>query len=184
MRTTKTDQTQIHRLIWVFIRCIYQKVRFLMLRLMLFVNWHITHNEKVQKLIISQRTTKPTIRLVHLAKTQISLGIRPGWSELSLFAWRKLGSLATHWVRSKDSDQTGRVPRLIWVFAGRTYILLVSSCAGSNVFMHCLLEQLIDQTHSSCFKSQTNFSGSNTFRTMDLCSSYLYARSGGKRGVI
>ena len=33
---------------------------------------------------------------------------------------KKLGSLATHWVHSEDSDQTGRMPRLIWVFTGRT----------------------------------------------------------------
>ena len=32
---------------------------------------------------------------------------------------------------SKDSDQAGRMPRLIWVFAGRTAILLVSLCRGS-----------------------------------------------------
>ena len=57
-------------------------------------------------------------------KTQISLGISPVWSESSLSAWRKLGSLATHWAHSKDSDQTGRMPRLIWVFAGLTLILL------------------------------------------------------------
>ena len=53
------------------------------------------------------------------AKTQISLGICPVWSE---------SSLCTQWVAkdpsflyadSKDSDQTGRMPRLIWVFAGR-----------------------------------------------------------------
>ena len=30
------------------------------------------------------------------AKTQISLGICPVWSESSLSAWRKVGSLATH----------------------------------------------------------------------------------------
>ena len=36
------------------------------------------------------------------AKTQISLGIRPAWSESSLSAWRKLGSLATHWAHSED----------------------------------------------------------------------------------
>ena len=36
------------------------------------------------------------------AKTQISLGIHPVWSESSLSAWRKLGSLATHWVDSED----------------------------------------------------------------------------------
>ena len=43
-----------------------------------------------------------------------------GWSESSLSAWRKLGSLAAYWVHSEDSDQTRRMPRLIWVFAGRT----------------------------------------------------------------
>ena len=32
---------------------------------------------------------------VRPAKTQISLGFRPVWSESSLSAWRKLGSLAT-----------------------------------------------------------------------------------------
>ena len=44
---------------------------------------------------------------VRPANTQISLGIRPVWSESSLSAWRKLGSLATHWALSEDSDQTG-----------------------------------------------------------------------------
>ena len=56
------------------------------------------------------------------AKTQISLGIRPVWSA---------SSLCTQWVAkdpsflhadSEDSDQTGRMPRMIWVFAGRTLI--------------------------------------------------------------
>ena len=63
-------------------------------------------------------------------KTQISLGIRPVWSESSLSAWRKLGSLATQWAHREDSDQTGRMHRLIWVFAGHTLILLVLSCRG------------------------------------------------------
>ena len=35
------------------------------------------------------------------------------------------------YAESEDSDQTGRMPRLIWVFAGRTLILLVLSCCGS-----------------------------------------------------
>ena len=65
------------------------------------------------------------------AKTQISLGIHPVWSE---------SSLSTQWVAqdpsflhadSEDSDQTGRMPRLIWVFAGRTTTLLVLSWGGS-----------------------------------------------------
>ena len=45
-------------------------------------------------------------------------------------AWRKLGSLSANWAHSKDSDQPGR---LIWIFAGRTSILLVLSCADSVV---------------------------------------------------
>ena len=62
------------------------------------------------------KTNKVTVRP---AKTQISLGIHPvwsesslfgcpGWSESSLSTWRKLWSLTTHWAHSEDSDQTGR----------------------------------------------------------------------------
>ena len=36
---------------------------------------------------------------------------------------------------SEDSDQTGWMPRLIWVFAERTVILLVLSCGGSNIYI-------------------------------------------------
>ena len=77
------------------------------------------------------KTNKMSVRP---AKTRISLGIRPVWSESLLSAWRNLGSLATHWVHSKDTDQTWQMPRLIWVFAGRTLILLVLSCRGSYLF--------------------------------------------------
>ena len=70
---------------------------------------------------------------VRPAKTQISLG-GPVWSESSLSAWRKLGPLAIHWAHSEDSDKTGGMPNLIWVFAGRTATLLVLSRGGSNVF--------------------------------------------------
>ena len=38
---------------------------------------------------------------VRSAKTQISQGIRPVWSESLLSAWRKIGSLATHWAHSE-----------------------------------------------------------------------------------
>ena len=43
------------------------------------------------------KTNKMSVRT---AKTQISLGICPVWSESSLSAWRKLGSLATHWAHT------------------------------------------------------------------------------------
>ena len=84
---------------------------------------------------------------VRPAKTQIRLGIRPIWSESLLSTWRNLGSLATHWAHSKDSDQTGRMPRLIWVFAGCTVILLVLSRGGSNIVtVH------LESIHTWCFR--------------------------------
>ena len=49
-----------------------------------------------KKTKMSQRMPKPTKWHVHPAKTQISLGIRPGWSESLLSSRRNLWSLATH----------------------------------------------------------------------------------------
>ena len=99
------------------------------------------------------KTNKMNVRP---AKTQISLGIRPVWSESSLSAWRKLGPLATHWAHSEDSDQTGRVPRLIWVFAERTVILLVLSRGGSY-----LIDLYI--TNTVCFQCSIIIKMSPTF---------------------
>ena len=84
---------------------------------------------------MSRHTTKPTNWHVRSVSTQISMGIRPVWSASSLSAWRKLGFLAIHWAHSEDYDQTGRMPRLIWVFAGRSYYLLVLSWGGSYQFL-------------------------------------------------
>ena len=52
-----------------------------------------------------------------------------------LSTWRKLGSLATHWVHGEDFDQTGWVHRLIWDFAGCINILLVLSWGSSFSYM-------------------------------------------------
>ena len=78
-----------------------------------------------RKATFEPRHDKTNKMSVRPAKTQISLVIRPVWSESSLSAWRNLGSLATHWAHREDSDQTGR-----------TLILLVLSCRGSFVFLH------------------------------------------------
>ena len=51
---------------------------------------------------MSRDMTRPTKWHVLPVKTQISLSIRPVWSEYSLSAWRKLGFLATHWAHSED----------------------------------------------------------------------------------
>ena len=70
---------------------------------------------------------------VRPAKIQISLGIRPVWSESSLCAeWVAKDPSFLH-ADSEDSDQTGRMRRLIWDFAGRTVASLVLSCRGSYV---------------------------------------------------
>ena len=68
---------------------------------------------------LSCLTTIPTNWHVRPAKTQINLGIRPVWSESSLSTWGKRMSLAILRAHSEASDQTGRMPMLIWVFAGR-----------------------------------------------------------------
>ena len=54
------------------------------------------------------------------AKTQISLGIHPVRSESSLCAQRIAKNPSFLHADSEDSDQLGRIPRLIWFFAGRT----------------------------------------------------------------
>ena len=73
---------------------------------------------------------------VHLAKTQISLGICPVWSESLLCTqWVAKDSSFLH-ADSEDSNQTGRMPRLIWVLAGHTAILLVLSCHSSFIIRH------------------------------------------------
>ena len=78
------------------------------------------------------KTNKMSVRT---ANSQISLGIGPVWSESSLCAqWVVYDPSVLH-ADNEDSDQTGRMSRLIWVFAGRTATLLVFSCRGSNVLV-------------------------------------------------
>ena len=82
----------------------------------------LVHLSACNLIYMCRHTIKPTKWPVRPAKTQINLGIRPVWSEYSLSAWRNLGSLGTHWADSEDSDgeDSKRMLRLIWVFAGRT----------------------------------------------------------------
>ena len=73
--------------------------------------------------------TKPTKWVC--AQWRLSLGIRPVWSECSLCAqWVAEDPRFLH-VDSEDSGQTGQMPRRIWVFVGRTAILLVLSWGSS-----------------------------------------------------
>ena len=54
---------------------------------------------------------------VRLTKTQNSLGICPVWSVFAMCSLVAMGPRFLHAV-SENSDQTVRMPRLIWVFAG------------------------------------------------------------------
>ena len=76
----------------------------------------------------SQDTRKNNNVVVHHDKTEIGLGISSGCSEFSLSAWRNRGSLVAHCAYSEDSDQTGWMPRLIFVFALRLHIWLILLC--------------------------------------------------------
>ena len=65
---------------------------------------------------MSHCMTKPTRWPVRPSKIQISLGNRPVL--IRVLAVRM--TFAIHWAHSKDSDQIGQMPRLIWEFAGCT----------------------------------------------------------------
>ena len=92
------------------------------------------------------KTNKMTVRP---SKSHISLGIRPVWSESLLSARRKLGSLATHWAHSEDSDQTGRMRRLIWVVTGRT-------CHFVDFVMRWLILHFYRRSNYHCWAAQSD----------------------------
>ena len=69
---------------------------------------------------LSHSMTKPTKWPVRSAKTRISRSICPLWSESSLCTqWVAWDSRYLH-ADNEDSEQTGWMLRLIWVFAGCT----------------------------------------------------------------
>ena len=75
------------------------------------------------------KTNKVTVRP---AKTQISVGIRPVWSD-TLLCTQWVAKDPSFFMRTAKTDETGRMPRLFWVIAGRTIILLVLLCRGLHV---------------------------------------------------
>ena len=95
---------------------------------------------------LSRLMTKPINVAVRPAMTQISLGIRPVWSESSICAQWVAKSQSFLHADSEDSDQTGRMPRLIWVFARRT-------CHFVRFIMRPLIFCLNSETGTSFFKT-------------------------------
>ena len=84
-----------------------------------FVNIKIMLREN-SDIKISHNGRKRTIGHLRPAKIQISLRVRAVWSESSPGAfWIAQDAYFLH-ADNEDSNQTARMRRLIWVFAGRT----------------------------------------------------------------
>ena len=93
---------------WQSSFCQAKTVNFLRLAGCLHHVWYEPAHDKTKKI-----TCAP-------AKTQISLGIHPVWSQSLLCTqWAAKDPRLLH-ADGKDSDQTGQMTRLIWIFTGRT----------------------------------------------------------------
>ena len=66
--------------------------------------WHFYQGDQDSSQLCLKLKTEKNKTNMRPGKTQISLSIRPVWSESSLCAWRRFVSLATHWVHSEDPD--------------------------------------------------------------------------------
>ena len=96
--------------------------------------WHVLLSQNIHLIYLSRLMTKQTKWLCAQRRLR------------SAYASAK-SSLVAQWVAkdprvfhadSEDSDQTGRMPRLIWVFARRTVILLFFSWGGSFASFVCI----------------------------------------------
>ena len=124
------------------------------------------------------KTNKVAVRL---AKSQISLGIHPRWSVSSLCAQRVAKDPSCLHEDSEDLDQTGRNPRLIWVFAGHTVTLLVLSCLGLfgiaghfyplhfNVYTTAFTCNLIETVHDKTEWEKEGCANFNELEETDRC---------------
>ena len=94
------ETARMRRLAWTFAARIGYKYQIRLTR----SNWWRSRN------ITEPQHDKTNNVSVRPAKTQISLGIRPVWSESSLSAWRKLGSLAPMKRTAKTLIRLGGCP--------------------------------------------------------------------------
>ena len=106
---------------------------------------------------VSRNMTKPTKWHVRQAKSQVSLDVRADWPESSLSAWRRIGSLATQWAHSEDSDQIGRMPRLIWVFARRIVFCCFWSVSLALYRKSATVKNNVNHEAVTCWKQQERY---------------------------
>ena len=131
---------------------------------------------------LSRFMTKPTKWHMRPAKTQISLDIRPVWSESSLSAWRKLVSLATNWAHNEDwSDWADAQADLslrwahshfCWFCHKAAHLITVLSCWFPHyVAQHCRLKWEYFWK-SACYFVRYHISGVRIW----FCFAYLLRR--------
>ena len=124
------------------------------------VDWlHVTLNRKLGfflYVLIIGPLTSSFLSLHQISCTRVTIRAPLGRGEAASrsVAMKNPWVLSYHWAHSEDSDQTGRMPRLIWVFAGRTLILLVLSCRGS--FLYVIQTNSVDHEQTLCYQSWKN----------------------------
>ena len=126
---------------------------------------------------MSSCTTKPTKWHVRPAKTQISLGIRPVWSEFSLFAWRKFGPKLPIKRTAKTLIRLGRCPGWSEFSLGAQVILFVLSYIGSFIYF-------VGNWSISCHNDEHFEKGMKAMYSVEPCGTYsgpFYQESGTTR---
>ena len=103
--------------------------------------------------------TKPTKWHVRPAKTRI----RPVWSESSLSAWRKLGSLATNWAHSEDgcpgwSESSRGTQSFCWFCheAAHMYVLIYLWLSSTDVIKRYFCWRHV-RAASRCVKPKSQY---------------------------
>ena len=116
-------------------------------------SYHTTSVKQRENMVIRQCLYNRCIQFSHNertrtfwhvrpTKTQIRLRMRAVWSESSLDAWRNFAWLAIENELSEDSDQTARIPNVIWIFAGCTWSKVrfltcgATACVYSSFFLY------------------------------------------------
>ena len=87
---------------------------------------------------MSRNMRKHTFVHVRPTKTQINLRIRAIWSESSSSVCRNFASWSSRNEPSEVSDQTARMRRMVWFFAGRAYACRQIQSVWTSLYFGCV----------------------------------------------
>ena len=136
---------------------------------------------KTESVIFIEPVHNKTYKMAYAPNEDLDQpGHLPVWSVSSLSAWSKFGSLAImllrnrasfYWhlgrVHSKDSDQTGQMPRLIWVFARWTCHFVGFAMWWLHLFGLCQAKVCL-QTNIYCADSNHPAHAQSIIRALNL----------------